>query len=1331
MQVRVRRWVTLGMGSLLALSVAGPPSAEAATAQATVKAAAVAAVVPNVLVFHGAAAQQDDPVAQAVSTLQGLAAANGFAVEASSDPAVFTAAGLAKYRSVVMLSAEGVTLSEAQEAALQAYIRAGNGFVGIRDAAKVQKDSSWFTGLIGARPAGIARVAEPAESATANGPNPAAETPDKLIDGNPSTKWLAFARTGLITVKLRQSTVIKRYSLTSANDSEDRDPLDWTLEGSTDGTTWAPLDTKTNQDFPQRFQLRGFDIANTTAYQYFRLTVPRNAGAAETQLADLQFYGPEPEGPPPAVPAQEAVVELVDRQHPANAGLPLTWTRTDKWTNWAENPVGTVHTIAQVREASYKPGDGANGAFHPISWCRDYDGGRSFYTGMGGTAASYSEEGFRSHLKGALLWTTGMVRGDCKATIGSNYTIERLTATNQAGQLDQIGEPHGLTIAPNGKVFYVGKAACRTAPIVPWDNPNVGLGCGTIHEYDPSTKSVKLLTTLAVMGHRGGGTELQKNEEGLLGIVPDPKFMENNWLYVYWMPHETVDRVRHTGKRTVSRFTYDPVNRTIDQSTRKDLLQWETQIHSCCHAGGGMAFDAKGNLYIGSGDANSSGGSGGYSGNNWTQEFAGISFQDARRTSGNTNDLNGKMIRIHPEPDGTYTIPEGNLFTGNEEGGGKTRPEIYVMGVRNISRLQVDPDTQWVTTGWVGPDANDPSPIWGPAKYETATIITSAGNQGWPFCMGNKQPYRNRSNTDASLPTNWYDCDNLVNDSPRNTGLRNIPPARNNMIWYSPSGGGPVFPTREVDGRQIPTYDLKDVVHTQPYLRGGGQAVMSGPTYRQSQIDPNSTVKWPSYWEGKWLIGDYQSSGNRIAVTVDPAKVAEQAPPAFAEDIRSIIRPGSTGTTLQNWMDAKFGPDGALYMLDYSTGFFSLTNNQKLIKISYNGGAATPLPSALNRASATDSRTIEFTGARSGGVMWEWSFGDGGTSTEANPTHTYARNGDYTATLTVTYADGTSETVTTKVSIGGYVPLFDGTAESFSQWAQAGPGQWTLTPEGTIRSSGGLGMLWYPQHQFKDFSLKLQFKDVAPGNTRANSGVFVRFPDLRTPLAQRPECGRTGSAATQPAWIAIFCGHEIQIYDGATGEVQKTGSVYNFDQVNSLEAAGATPKGEWNEYEIRVVGQRYTMIRNGVVINEYDNTPGKTSSRAGDPPTALRQFVEGYIGLQNHGNADVIEMRDIEIKPLNVELSSIDTTLDIYRSLDRLASHVDTSLRDRLDRAAAAAAQGSETRTIGFLQQFVARAKNQVKGDAQDIEVRDQLVAMAEELIAKYQAMEDAENGQQ
>ncbi|MFJ2614998.1 family 16 glycoside hydrolase [Streptomyces sp. NPDC088770] len=365
-------------------------------------------------------------------------------------------------------------------------------------------------------------------------------------------------------------------------------------------------------------------------------------------------------------------------------------------------------------------------------------------------------------------------------------------------------------------------------------------------------------------------------------------------------------------------------------------------------------------------------------------------------------------------------------------------------------------------------------------------------------------------------------------------------------------------------------------------------------------------------------------------------------------------------------------------------------------------------------------KTVAFAGARTGGVAWEWDFGDGSKpSHEANPAHTYADYGTYHAKLTVTYADGEKATATFDAKAGcpapdarptvhlldtdtgvtnhragggctvndliddesswpnhgefvshvnavvndlrkqgvldnressaiskaaaqseigkvaGYKTVFDGTAASLADWRQAGAGKFSLQPDGTMRSSGGMGMLWYAKQELKDFSVRLQFRDVAPGSANANSGVFIRFPDPRTPLADRPDgsCGTVGSARTAPEWVAIYCGQEIQIYDGAAGEVQKTGSVYNFKSLG-LDKAGVTPKGQWNDYEVRAVGQHYTIIRNGVVINEFDNTPGKSSSRAGDPPTDLRQFLSGYVGLQNHSDTDLIEFRNIRVRGL-------------------------------------------------------------------------------------------------
>jgi plastocyanin len=210
----------------------------------------------------------------------------------------------------------------------------------------------------------------------------------------------------------------------------------------------------------------------------------------------------------------------------------------------------------------------------------------------------------------------------------------------------------------------------------------------------------------------------------------------------------------------------------------------------------------------------------------------------------------------------------------------------------------------------------------------------------------------------------------------------------------------------------------------------------------------------------------------------------------------------------------------------------------------------------------------------------------------------------------------------------GYHALFDGTAESFAKWQHVGGGSFALNADGSMTSGttrAGLGMLWFPQRKYGDFSLKLQWRDDAPGTGNANSGVFVRFPDVH----DHPEEPR-------PEWVAIKYGHEVQAFDSPTGDAYKTGSVYGFDRVG-LAGAGVTQKGTWNDYEIRVVDQHYSVHRNGKLINEFDNTGGQVFSppRSDDPGTDGRRFASGYIGLQVHGTTDVVSFRDVRIKELS------------------------------------------------------------------------------------------------
>ncbi|WP_405558408.1 ThuA domain-containing protein [Streptomyces sp. NBC_01171] len=184
----------------------------------------------------------------------------------------------------------------------------------------------------------------------------------------------------------------------------------------------------------------------------------------------------------------------------------------------------------------------------------------------------------------------------------------------------------------------------------------------------------------------------------------------------------------------------------------------------------------------------------------------------------------------------------------------------------------------------------------------------------------------------------------------------------------------------------------------------------------------------------------------------------------------------------------------------------------------------------------------------------------------------------------------------------GYRRLFDGTEESLKGWRQAGPGSFTLSDDGTLTSSGGMGLLWYADAGFSSYSLKLDWRITGDGN----SGVFVGFPPSDDP------------------WSAVDNGYEVQI-DATDVPEKTTGSVYGFRSADlAARDRALNPPGEWNTYEIRVEGERLRIWLNGVPVNDFTNT---------DPVRSLR---DGHIGIQNHGADDQVSFRDVRIKELPV-----------------------------------------------------------------------------------------------
>jgi uncharacterized protein len=111
---------------------------------------------------------------------------------------------------------------------------------------------------------------------------------------------------------------------------------------------------------------------------------------------------------------QQATIRVDDQTHPSTAHLPAAWTRTDEWYNYRTNVRGVAKVLARLDESTYS--GGSMGSDHPIIWCQNYRGGRSWYTGLGHTQASYTEANFRNQLLGGIRWAAGMVQADCGPT---------------------------------------------------------------------------------------------------------------------------------------------------------------------------------------------------------------------------------------------------------------------------------------------------------------------------------------------------------------------------------------------------------------------------------------------------------------------------------------------------------------------------------------------------------------------------------------------------------------------------------------------------------------------------------------------------------------------------------------------------------------------------------------------------------------------------------------------------------------------------------------------------------------------------------------------------
>ena len=527
-----------------------------------------------------------------------------------------------------------------------------------------------------------------------------------------------------------------------------------------------------------------------------------------------------------------------------------------------------------------------------------------------------------------------------------------------------MDEPMEMTFLPGGKILFVERK-------------------GGVKILDEKTGEVVLVATIPVnTKYTNKEGRVREAEEGLMGVIVHPNYETNHWIYLYYA--DPVDT-----QHVLARYELD--GNTLKEETKKILLVVPTQREECCHTGGGMVFDQEGNLYltVGNNTVNPR------TGSSNLDERPGFESSDDQRAPGNTNDLRGKILRIHPEDDGTYTIPKGNLFPVGTE---KTKPEIYTMGHRNPWRPTLDSETGYLYWGEVGPDASVDS-IWGPKGYDEFNQAKGPGFFGWPYFIGDNQPY-NRHDLASETYGAPFDVNNPVNESVNNTGLRELPtPVVPAFIWY-PYGVSEEF----------------------PMLGSSGRSATGGPVFRKKDFAKEAPYVFPAYYDGKWLIVDFMR-GWIMSVSMDENG-----------DYKSMER-FLPEETFSSAIDMDFGPDGALYILEYGSAWFRGNSNSRIVKIEYNAGNRKPnVNAAADVMAGSVPFTAKFTAAGTndyddydqGKLTYSWSISsDNGTTVAlqgADAAYTFETAGVYKVTLTVTDTKGESNSANLELVAGNDRP---------------------------------------------------------------------------------------------------------------------------------------------------------------------------------------------------------------------------------------------------------------------------------------------------------------------
>ena len=460
-----------------------------------------------------------------------------------------------------------------------------------------------------------------------------------------------------------------------------------------------------------------------------------------------------------------------------------------------------------------------------------------------------------------------------KAAIGSNPMLnydEVMEETSPPehwfeiqGLASNFNEPQEMEVLPNGDVLFIERG-------------------GDVQLYEAVKKKVQLAAHIPVWSSQSNG---------LTGMALAPDFEESSWVYFLFAGKEDSTHLQ------VARFQLEQDQ--LDLESKQLIFEIPVPLRLGWHGENSLAFDSKGNLYISLGDFTLQ--SRDIAGYAQIDERPGKAVHDAQRTSANSNSYLGKILRIHPEPEGGYTIPEGNLFPPADSLG---KAEIYVMGCRNPYRFSIDPRSDILYVGEVGPDAKSDHEK-GPRGYDEINVVREAGFYGWPYFVADNKPYFDFDYASHQVGK-AFDPQRPLNHSPNNTGIQDLPPAKPAALWYE-----------------------KSASERFPYMNVGGMNIMGGPIYH-ADLFPPTQEKLPAYYSGKMFIYDWVRNWIRTIEFDENDEVLTIEPFLDSRQFNKII-------------DMELGPDGSLYILEYGQLGYRQNADAALRRIVYKKDNPKPL----------------------------------------------------------------------------------------------------------------------------------------------------------------------------------------------------------------------------------------------------------------------------------------------------------------------------------------------------------------------------------------------------